>query len=127
MFVLQNEQTAPRGIIDYIPARLTEGKEWYVSYYVTYPPTGQMRRKRIKVNRIKSVPQRRTIAREIIKRINGKLAEGWNPFVENAAPKSFHRFDAAINTYLEVQKKELEERSYKSYTSFVKILLEYLA
>ena len=126
MFVLQNEQTAPRGIIDYIPARLTEGKEWYVSYYVTYPPTGQMRRKRIKVNRIKSVPQRRTIAREIIKRINGKLAEGWNPFVENAAPKSFHRFDAAINTYLEVQKKELEERSYKSYASFVKILLEYL-
>lgn len=126
MFVLQNEQTAPQGIIDYIPARLTEGKEWYVSYYVPYPPTGQMRRRRIKVNRIRSVPQRRTIAREIIKRINGKLAEGWNPYIENAAPKGFHSFDTAVKTYLEVKKKELEERSYNSYASFVKILLEYL-
>ena len=86
MFVLQNEQTAPQGIIDYIPARLTEGKEWYVSYYATYPPTGQMRRKRIKVNRVKSVPLRRTMARDIIKRINGKLAEGWNPASSRARP-----------------------------------------
>lgn len=126
MFVLQDEQAAPRGMIDYIPARLTEGKEWYVSFYAPYPPTGQMRRKRIKVNRVKSVPLRRTMAREIIKRINGMLAGGWNPFVENAAPKCFHRFDTAIKTYLEVQKKELEVRSFQSYASFVKILMEYL-
>lgn len=81
----QNLQSPTPPTISYIPARLTEGKEWYVSYYVIYPPTGQMRRKLIKINRIKSATLRRKMAREIIKRINGTLAEGRAPFVENVA------------------------------------------
>ena len=94
----QNFQSPTPPTISYIPARLTEGKEWYVSYYVIYPPTGQMRRKRIKINRIKSATLRRKMARRLIVDINLKLDKGWNPFIEEAAPKGFRHFWDVFDT-----------------------------
>jgi hypothetical protein len=39
--------------LDYIPAKITEGKEWYVSFYAFNPVKGRLERKKIKLNRIK--------------------------------------------------------------------------
>jgi integrase len=110
----------------YIPARLTEGKEWFVSYYALYPPTGQLRRKKIKLNRIRAIRQRRLVARKLIMDINEKLCNGWNPFVEEEAPKSYHKLLEVLATYMSVQEKELEENSLRSYRSYVKFLREYV-
>lgn len=126
MFIQQTNQNPAHSFLKYIPARLTEGREWFISYYVLYPPTGELRRKKVKLNRISSITERRKIARKLMIEINEKLHQGWNPFVENAAPKSFHKLQDAIKTYLEVQQKELEQRSIKSYTSFVNTLYLYM-
>lgn len=107
--------------IDYLPARLTEGREWYVSFYAKSPSTGKLRRKKIKLNKISAIKERRNMARRIIMEVNDKLSRGWNPFVEDA-PKSFHKLWDALKTYIDVQKKELEQASFKTYNSFVQRL-----
>ena len=51
-------QTSARVYIDYIPARLTTGKEWYIHYSVIDPQTRKLRRIRKKVNYIPSRERR---------------------------------------------------------------------
>jgi len=113
-------------LLQYIPPRLTEGVEWYVSYYAIYPATGKLRRVKIKINRIKSIAQRRAMAKKLINDITQKLVSGWNPFIEAEAPKSFHLVFNVFDTYLKIQAKESEEHSYRCYKSYIKYLKEYL-
>lgn len=113
-------------LLQYIPPRLTEGVEWYVSYYAIYPATGKLRRVKIKINRIKSIAQRRAMAKKLINDITQKLVSGWNPFIEAEAPKSFHLIFNVFDTYLKIQAKESEEHSYRCYKSYIKYLKEYL-
>lgn len=112
--------------IDYLPARLTEGQEWYVSFYAKSPATGALRRKKIKLNRISGIKERRNMARRIIMEVNDKLSRGWNPFIDEAAPKSFHKFADVLQTYMDIQSKDLEPFSFKSYKSMAKRMIEYL-
>lgn len=113
-------------IVHYIPARLTEGKEWYVSYYAVDPFTDQMKRKRIKINRIKGLAERRRYARELIERINQKLRGGWNPWVERIAPKGSELFSAAVAHFLKRKRSELRPDSMRSYDSHSNRLLTWL-
>jgi len=113
-------------LLQYIPPRLTEGVEWYVSYYAIYPATGKLRRVKIKINRIKSIAQRRAMAKKLTNDITQKLVSGWNPFIEAEAPKSFHLVFNVFDTYLKIQAKESEEHSYRCYKSYIKYLKEYL-
>lgn len=121
-------QTFPNSTvgIDFIPARLTEGKEWYVSFYALFPPSGKLRRRKIKLNRIRSATEKRKMGRRLILEINEKLARGWNPFVEDVAPKSFHRFADVLQTYMDIQSKDLKPFSFKSYKSMAKRMLDFL-
>ena len=48
--------------IEYMPARLTRGKSWYISFYAYDPETDALRRCRVKINRIKDKNERRTAA-----------------------------------------------------------------
>ncbi|MBA7572518.1 hypothetical protein ES708_14301 [subsurface metagenome] len=66
--------------IDYVSAKLKKGKIWHIEYYVKNPCTGEMVRKQIKCNRIKSITERREYAKQLAKEVNRKLKEGWNPF-----------------------------------------------
>lgn len=112
--------------IQYYPAYLSEGKIWYITYYAHNPYTDKLEMKRIKVNRIKSIPERRKFCRRLIKEINNKLENGWNPFVEKAQAKHFHSILSAINVYKKTKYKELEENSIRSYTSYLKKLQEHV-
>lgn len=113
-------------LLKFLPPKLSEGKEWYISYYVIYPYTGKLRRIRIKINRIKGIGARRQFARRLINEITIKLVQGWNPFVEKEAPKAFYELYAVIDTYLNIQAKEAEEHSLRSYKSYIKHLKHYL-
>ena len=73
----------------YYPAELHENKECYISYYVLNPYNNRMIRRRVKVNRIKSITARRKFAREIVVAINQKLSSGWNPFIEQDTTRTF--------------------------------------
>jgi hypothetical protein len=114
-------------LINYIPARLTEGKSWYISYYVLNPATKALARKRIKVNRVTPTSERRKFARQLIHKINIKLAEGWNPFLEQEAPKAYTKLVDALDHYLTHKEKELKNKdSHRTYKSHVEILKNYI-
>jgi len=113
-------------LLNFIPPRLTKGKEWYISFYSTYPATGKLRRVRIKLNRIKSISQRNAVAKRLISELSVKLLSGWNYFIEAEAPKSYHFLFSVLDTFINVHAKELEEHSMRSYRSYVKILKAFL-
>jgi hypothetical protein len=48
-------RTGAADILGYVPPELHQGKEWYIDFYARDPLTGEMRRKRIKCNRIKAI------------------------------------------------------------------------
>lgn len=114
-------------VINYIPARLTTGKSWYISYYVLNPATNSLVRKRIKVNRVTPISERRKFARQLIHKINIKLAEGWNPFLEQEAPKAYTKLVDALDHFLKHKEKELKNKdSHRTYKSHVDVLKEYI-
>ncbi len=114
-------------ILPYIPAQLYENKSnTYVGYWVQDPVTGKMRRIRIKLNRIKNRQERRQYARMLIMEINSKLAKGWNPFLEQEAPKSFTKLTDAIELFLASKEKELRKRSVLSYKSQANVFVKWL-
>ena len=116
----------PTPYLDYLPPKLTESKEWYISYSVKDPATGKMKRFRIKVNRIKSLKERRIAAKVIMARLTEQLSLGWNPILEKEAPKAYTRLYDAMDSFLKVKGKETEANSMRSYNSYIKILKNWL-
>lgn len=116
----------PTPYINYIPPKLSQGKVWYVYFYVQDPDTGKLKRIRIKLSHIKVLKERKAAAKVIIARLSEQLALGWNPLLEKAAPKSFCLFSEAIESFLKVKSKEMEENSIRSYRSYLKILKDWI-
>ena len=116
----------PLPYIHYTPPKLTEGKEWYISYYVQNPESGKLKRFRIKCNREKNIRERRKAANVIIEGLSTRLAMGWSPYIDKKAPKSYINIFDALDTYLTIKTKETEENSIRSYKSFVKIFRSWL-
>jgi integrase len=114
--------------IDYLPAELKAYKsEWFVSYHVKNPQTGKLHRKKIKLNRIKSIAERKILAKKLIVEINAKLAIGWNPFLEQEAPKAYTKLIAALDTFIKSKTKEFKSKdSIRTYKSHVEILKDYI-
>jgi site-specific recombinase XerC len=108
------------------PAQLYTGKEWYVGYKVENPATGERVRKRIKLNRIQNLAERRKYAKRLIDNINRKLYDGWNPFLEDLANRGYDRLVDAADVFLRIKIKELSSNSTRSYKSFVKALKDWL-
>lgn len=109
----------PTPFSDYIPARLCEGKEWVIVWYVKNPLTGKMVRYRKKVNRIKQISKRRAAAKALVAGINERLALGWNPEVAAVAPRATTKLNDALDLFLKVKSKESESNSMRSYNSFI--------
>lgn len=77
---------------------LREGKEWYIEFYAYDPAICRLRRKRIKINRIKKIKERRAYARDVISRITTQLARGWNPWIAKDVG-NLHEFESVCNSY----------------------------
>lgn len=116
----------PQAYVHYIPPRLTKGKTWYISYYVKNPETGKMKRFRIKLNRFHNLKERMAAARGIMASVGEKLSLGWNPMIDDKAPKAYTSLFHAMDDFLATKGKELEPNSMRSYTSLVKILKDWL-
>lgn len=63
-------------ILKYTPPKLHSGKEWYISFYAFDPIQGKLRRKRIKLNHIETIKQRREYAKELMIRLSQQLSIG---------------------------------------------------
>ena len=79
-------------IKSYTPPVLHTGKDWYIDFYAFNPVDGVMKRKKIKLNFIKSVKERRAYAKGCINRLSEKLATGWNPWIEQECGNAFLLF-----------------------------------
>lgn len=112
----------PTPFVDYVPPRLSEGKEWVVVWYTKDPVTGKMVRFRKKFNRIKQITKRRSAARAFISHVSEKLALGWNPAVASIAPRATARLTDALDLFLKVKQKESEANSMRSYRSYISSL-----
>lgn len=96
-------------IYDYRPARfLSSGKIAYVVYSVCNPESGRLVYRRIKLNYIKSKSERKKYAEDLIKTINAKLANGYNPFIDNTNAAKMMLLSDAINEFLKHKRREVE-------------------
>ena len=112
---------------DFIEAQLYTGpSETFVHYSATDPKTGRLKRKKIKLNRYKTLAEKKRRAKIIIKEINDKLYSGWNPWIEDSAPKGYEILTEALNTFLSRKKRELKKNSMRSYYSYIGMFTEYL-
>ena len=68
-------------LIGFTYPKLHEGKSWYVDFYALDPSTGEMRRKKFKLDGIPRVSEKRRRAAEIIEAVTRQLRQGWNPWV----------------------------------------------
>ncbi len=108
--------------IDYTPPKLTQGKEWYVSFYVLDPLTKKMKRFRMKVNRAGNKKQKKAMAEALIGHLTEKLALGWNPIIEKSSVRAYKKLYDVLDLFLETKIKELESSSTRSYKSMVRQL-----
>lgn len=115
--------------VNYIPARICDGKEYLVKYYVRHPIDGQMKKKTIRFNHLKGRFSKTEIIRHmraVCHQINIDLAAGKNPFIEAESPKSYHLLKDAISYFLKIKTREIRPDTVRSYTSFSNILLEWI-
>lgn len=112
--------------IHYRTCTLSRGKVWFIAFYVQDPRTQELRRVRIKVNRARTDKEKREQAQVMMAAINQRLALGWNPLIEAKAPKAFEKFFKALETFLKVKGRELEENSMRSYYAFVRTFRDWL-
>lgn len=120
-----------RVIIDYTPAQLSAGKEWFVYFYAKHPLIGTLKRVKVKINRIKNKIERKKFANTIIDNINKKLISGWNPFIEEQYPSGYKKLKEVIETYTKIIDKTLENKvirksSYDSYISYIHNINDFL-
>lgn len=114
----------PRDLMKYSPAQLHEGKCWYIDFYAFHPWSKKLKRKQIKFNRIKSLLERRKYAQRVVQELNIKLSNGWNPFLEQEAPKSSYYLTTAINSFLN-DKREARPDTIRTYKSFLNLFKDW--
>ena len=104
--------------LEYIPAKISKGKEWYVYFYVADPTSGALVRVRKKINRIKNLKERLKAGRQMVISLNERLALGWNPLTEKIAPKGGADLFEAVDAYIKSREKSSEYNSFRCYLSF---------
>ncbi len=117
-------------MIDYIPAELRANKDWLIVFRYKNSK-GTMQRHRIRVPKMQNKRERERYAKRLCAEINSKLERGWNPEIEMEASNSFKLFKEASLEYInyidaEVKNRNMRKDTLRSYTSYIKILSEYL-
>ena len=132
MNISQNSNIKPSvALVSYIPAVLQTNKDWIIVYYVLNPTKGKLEKKRKRVPVHKRIAERKKMAARIIATINKKLEQGWNPIIEDEAPKTLSRISECIvlyNTFLErdYATGEIRFDTKKTYSSVISLFNQFL-
>lgn len=104
--------------------KLHTGKDWYIDFYAFCPASGTMRRKKIKLNHISKIGERRKYAEGLIKRTILNLERGWNPWIEAENSRSYHYFKEVCDRYKQYIEKLLNDNLYRedTYISYMSYL-----
>lgn len=102
----------------------------YIEFRAFDPERGEMRRKRIKINRIEGLLARRKYAKGVIARITEQLNRGWNPWIakDTSTLLTFSDGLTRYENYIEKMNADglYRKETYAGYKSYVKILKEYV-
>jgi integrase len=115
--------------IQYIPARICDGKDLCIKYYAWHPIEKKLKRIVMRFNHLKGKMNKTDLTRHIRKianDINVNLAAGRNPFIEAETPKAFHKLSDAIELFLKMKKRDMRVDGLRSYTSYCKKLNKWL-
>ncbi|CAA0149448.1 tyrosine-type recombinase/integrase [Tenacibaculum maritimum] len=118
-------------LVDFVPAELRENKTWKIVYYVKCPIENKLKRRQNRVRPLKSITERRKLARKMVLEINKKLERGWNPLLKDNEIRGFAKFSEAKQLFIERTVKEVKngekrEDTLRSYKSFLKNISDYL-
>ena len=125
---MQNSQRnpLPASVRSYTMPQLSCAKcYWYISFNAFDPTIGKLRRKRIRISpKIAKVSDRRKYANDLLERITLELQQGWNPWVNYAAPEQYSTWQDVCDkyrAYLAKCKAEaiLRPKTWKGYTSYL--------
>ncbi len=107
------------------------GEDVVVVFYAFDPGRGELRRKRIKLNRelrhIKGKRAQRDYAEGVCRRLRDELAAGWNPWLAQRDDLVYVSFDEACEQYKrhlwkQVESVNMREESVASYMSYMRVL-----
>jgi len=115
--------------LQYIPARICDGKELLIKYYAWHPVDKKLKRIVMRFNHLKKKMNKTELTRHmrtVMHDINVNLASGRNPFIESDTPKAFHKLSDAIELFLRMKKRDMRPDGLRSYTSYCKKLNEWL-
>lgn len=131
---MQNCQrnSLPASVRSYTMPQLSCAKcYWYISFNAFDPAIGKLRRKRIRISpKFTKVSDRRKYANDLLERITLELRQGWNPWVNYAAPEQYATLQEVIDkyrSYLSKCKAEaiLRVKTWKGYTSYLDNFLKW--
>lgn len=113
-------------LLSYLPATLKHDTNgWYVEYFVSSPLDGQLKRVRMKLNKVRkrysSLTEFKTYAHSIVIQINNKLATGWSPFNATDNLRMYIPLKEVLTYFLDECAKELRPDTMRSYKSFCHI------
>lgn len=98
---------------DYRAPFVTWGKEVFVSFYAFDPEKGELRRKRVKLNRELSKIEGKRAQREyvagVVDRLHEELKAGWNPWIQQSDSMVYARWESVCDHYKEYMGKLLRE------------------
>jgi len=131
MSTSQNRNSTP--ILDYYPAELHKGTKgnWRIEFYVLDPVENEMKRFQRRVRPIPNQRYRERYAKIMRNEINSRLEKGWNPIVEDEAPKSFAKLQDVADQFINQLKKAVKDQekrpdTLRAYTSYMQNLINWL-
>ena len=113
------------------PARLATGKKWFIEYYIYNIELKKMVRKKIMLNSIEKLSERRAYANNLIRKLNSELAKGWNPYIEEENAKSYVLLKTTLDDFIKLNQKkytegDIREATILSYQSYYNKINEYI-
>lgn len=100
-------------------------QQWFIYFYYIHPDTGKYFRFRKWISKkILTKTGRRDKAHELIKEINTRLQQGWDPFAESESRLT--NIKDAIELALKVKSKTVGKRSRHTYNSIAGMFIRYL-
>lgn len=111
-------------------------KSWYITYYAFDVQLNRMRRARFfKINHLLTVEERKAYARQVIRLLNKKLADGYHfdsamkrkqEIEEIQQDETPRKIVEALNFVLDLKSKTLRKASIKTYRAAINIFIDFL-
>lgn len=131
MFAKKNSTSLNiKEIISYTYPKLYTGKDWYIGFQAFDPISGNLKRKRIRINYIGKPAEKKKYAAALIFRISRQLDQGWNPWIEAENEKAYHTFNDVCKKYQSYLTKlnkdgSLRDKTMRGYLSMLRLFMKW--